>query len=127
MGDAAHTTHFAIGSGTKLAMQDAMALAAQLTPGADLEAALDAYERQRRADIAPLQRTALSSSRWFEDLDRYVDQDAMRFAYSLSNRRGEYPLWRYWLLVATQREPLRQLQRRLLSVRRWARARRRST
>ncbi len=127
MGDAAHTTHFAIGSGTKLAMQDATVLAAQLTPGADLEAALDAYERQRRADIAPLQRSALSSSRWMEDLDRYVDQDAMRFAYSLANRRGEYPLWRYWLLVATQREPLRQLQRRLLSVRRWARARRRST
>jgi 2-polyprenyl-6-methoxyphenol hydroxylase-like FAD-dependent oxidoreductase len=127
MGDAAHTTHFAIGSGTKLAMQDATALAARLTPGADLEAALDAYERQRRADIAPLQRAALRSSRWFEDLDRYVDQDAMRFAYSLFNRRGEYPLWRYRLHVATQRESLRQLQRRLLSVRRWARARRRST
>jgi 2-polyprenyl-6-methoxyphenol hydroxylase-like FAD-dependent oxidoreductase len=127
MGDAAHTTHFGIGSGTRLAMQDAMALAAQLTPGADLEAALDAYERQRRADIAPSQRAALSSSRWFEDLDRYVDQDGVGFAYSLLNRLGEYPRWRYWVIVATQREPLRQLLRRLLSVRRWARARRRST
>ena len=127
MGDAAHTTHFAIGSGTKLAMQDAMVLAARLSSGADLEAALEAYERQRRADIAPLQREALSNSRWFEDMDRYVDQDAVQFTYSLFNRRGDYPLWRYRLHVATQREPLRQLQRRLLSVRRWARARRRST
>jgi 2-polyprenyl-6-methoxyphenol hydroxylase-like FAD-dependent oxidoreductase len=126
MGDAAHTTHFGIGSGTKLAMQDAMALAAQLTSGADLEAALDAYERQRRADIAPAQRAALSSSRWFEDVDRYVDQDGVRFAYSLLSRLGEYPRWRYWIIVATQRAPLRQLQRRALWVRRRARARRRS-
>ncbi|WP_199255250.1 FAD-dependent monooxygenase [Mycolicibacterium mengxianglii] len=126
MGDAAHTTHFGIGSGTKLAMQDAMALAARLTPGANLEAALDAYERQRRADIAPPQQAALSSSRWFEDLDRHVDQDGVRFAYSLLSRLGEYPRWRYWIVVATQREPLRQLQRGILSVRRWARARRRS-
>jgi anthraniloyl-CoA monooxygenase len=122
MGDAAHTTHFAIGSGTKLAMQDAMVLASRLTSDADLEAALEAYGRQRRADIAPLQREALSNSRWFENLDRYVDQDAVQFTYSLFNRRGDYPLWRYRLHVATQRKPLRQLQRSLLSVRRWARA-----
>lgn len=126
MGDAAHTTHFGIGSGTKLAMQDAIVLADKLTSGADLDAALDAYGRQRRADIAPAQRAALSSSRWFEDVDRYVDQAGLQFAYSVLSRLGEFPRWRYWAIVATQRAPLRHIQRGLLSVRRSARARRRT-
>ena len=73
-----------------------MVLAARLTPGADLDAALDAYERQRRADIAPLQREALRNSRWFENLDRYVDQDALQFALTAVQPPERLPLfWRY--------------------------------
>jgi anthraniloyl-CoA monooxygenase len=56
MGDAAHTTHFAIGSGTKLAMQDAIALSEALATGDPLPAALDAYEHRRETALAPLQR-----------------------------------------------------------------------
>jgi anthraniloyl-CoA monooxygenase len=126
MGDAAHTTHFAIGSGTKLAMQDAIGLAEKLRGHESLEAALAAYGRERRAAIAPLQRAALSSSEWFEQVHQYTDQDATQFSYSLSNRRGEYPLWRYLLHVAAQRQPVRVLLRRALTARRRLRARRRT-
>jgi 2-polyprenyl-6-methoxyphenol hydroxylase-like FAD-dependent oxidoreductase len=129
MGDAAHTTHFAIGSGTKLAMQDAIGLAGKLASieaGGDLEAALIGYEEERKAALAPLQRAALASSLWFEDVEHYTDQDNTQFAYSLSNRRGEYPLWRYLLHVAVQRQAARVVLRRMLSGRRWLRARRRA-
>ena len=125
MGDAAHTTHFAIGSGTKLAMQDAMALAEELAAADELPAALDAYEQRRKAAIAPLQRAAKASSEWFERAEDHVDLPATQFAYALSNRRGEYPAWRYLLHVATQRTARRVLLRWALSTRRWSRARRR--
>jgi 2-polyprenyl-6-methoxyphenol hydroxylase-like FAD-dependent oxidoreductase len=126
MGDAAHTTHFAIGSGTKLAMQDAISLAEKLDGRGSLDAALKAYEEERRTALAPLQRAALRSSEWFEEVHRYTHQGAARFAYSLSNRRGEYPLWRYLLHVAVQWQVARVLLRGMLSARRWARARRRA-
>ncbi len=130
MGDAAHTTHFAIGSGTKLAMQDAIGLAGKLAlmqaTGGRLDAALTAYEEERRAALAPLQQAALASSEWFEDVEHYTDQDTTQFSYSLSNRRGEYPLWRYLLHVAVQRQVARMMLRRMLSGRRWIRARRRA-
>jgi anthraniloyl-CoA monooxygenase len=126
MGDAAHTTHFAIGSGTKLAIQDAIGLAEKLTASGDLEEALRAYEEERRSALVPLQRAALRSSEWFEDVARYVGQDATQFAYSLSNRRGDYPTWRYVLHIATQRVALRTFLRWLLSARKWVRSRRRA-
>ena len=125
MGDAAHTTHFAIGSGTKLATQDAIALAEALSAGDDLAMALDGYEQRRKAALAPLQRAAKASSEWFERLPDYVDQPATPFAYALSNRRGEYPTWRYLLHVSTQRPAPRTLLRWALSARKWSRARRR--
>ncbi|MGK5677691.1 FAD-dependent monooxygenase [Actinoplanes sp. URMC 104] len=125
MGDAAHTTHFAIGSGTKLAIQDAMALADELAEGCDLPAALERYEHRRRAAIAPLQRAALASSQWFERMPEYADLPSTRFSYALSDRRGEYPLWRYLLHLSTQQSVPRALLRRALSARRWSRARRR--
>src|SRR6185312_11474916 len=62
IGDAAHTTHFAIGSGTKLAMQDAMALAEALSTEDDSAVALERYEHRRKSALAPLQRAALASS-----------------------------------------------------------------
>ncbi|GIF16500.1 FAD-dependent monooxygenase [Actinoplanes teichomyceticus] len=129
MGDAAHTTHFAIGSGTKLAMQDAMALAdaiaGGIADGTALSAALERYEHRRRVALAPLQRAARASSAWFERMPEYADLPARRFSYALSNRRGEYPAWRYLLHMSTQGTAGRTMLRWTLSARRWHRARRR--
>ncbi|GAB2622818.1 FAD-binding monooxygenase [Paractinoplanes abujensis] len=125
MGDAAHTTHFAIGSGTKLAMQDAMALADSLAAGGPLAPALERYEHRRRAALAPLQRAARASSEWFERMPEYADLPSARFSYALSDRRGEYPSWRYLLHLSTQRAVPRAMLRSALGVRRRSRARRR--
>jgi anthraniloyl-CoA monooxygenase len=125
MGDAAHTTHFAIGSGTKLAMQDAMALASAISSGDPLPVALERYEHRRKAAMAPLQKAARSSSAWFERLPEYADLPARQFSYALSNRRGEYPTWRYLLHMATQTRVPRTVLRWTLSARRSIRARRR--
>jgi anthraniloyl-CoA monooxygenase len=124
-GDAAHTTHFAIGSGTKLAMQDAMALADALAAGDALPVALERYEHRRKTALAPLQRAAKASSEWFERFGDYADLPAKEFSYALSDRRGEYPRWRYRLHVATQSPAPRAVLRWALSTRRWLRARRR--
>ncbi|GIE91787.1 FAD-dependent monooxygenase [Actinoplanes regularis] len=129
MGDAAHTTHFAIGSGTKLAMQDAMALADAVADGfadsAALAAALEQYEHRRKVALAPLQRAAHASSAWFERMPEYAELPAKRFSYALSDRRGEYPAWRYLLHMSTQGTVPRTMLRWTLSARRWHRARRR--
>jgi 2-polyprenyl-6-methoxyphenol hydroxylase-like FAD-dependent oxidoreductase len=125
MGDAAHTTHFAIGSGTKLAMQDAMALAGALAAGDGLPASLERYEHRRKAALAPLQRAAAASSEWFERMPAYANLPAKQFSYALSNRRGDYPRWRYLLHLTTQATAPRTLLRQALSLRRWVRARRR--
>ncbi|MEU4619390.1 FAD-dependent monooxygenase [Actinoplanes sp. NPDC023801] len=126
MGDSAHTTHFAIGSGTKLAMQDAMALADAVASGDDLAVALERYEHRRKAALAPLQRAARASSNWFEHMPDYAHLPARRFSYALSNRRGEYATWRYLLHMATQSTIPRTILRWTLSARRWSRARRRT-
>jgi 2-polyprenyl-6-methoxyphenol hydroxylase-like FAD-dependent oxidoreductase len=125
LGDAAHTTHFAIGVGTKLAIQDAVGLAENLAGNADLDAALTSYEAQRRAAVEPMQRAARRSAEWFENLPRHVDQNATRFAYSLWNRRGEHPVWRYALHLASQHAAVRAMVRWLLTGRKWVRSRRR--
>jgi 2-polyprenyl-6-methoxyphenol hydroxylase-like FAD-dependent oxidoreductase len=125
IGDAAHTTHFAIGSGTKLAMQDAMALADALAGDDDLPVALERYEHRRKTALAPLQRAAKASSEWFERAGDYTALPAKEFSYALSDRRGEYPRWRYRLHVATQSAVPRTLLRWALGVRRSLRARRR--
>ncbi|MFI8364101.1 bifunctional salicylyl-CoA 5-hydroxylase/oxidoreductase [Streptomyces sp. NPDC085612] len=87
LGDAAHTAHFSIGSGTKLAVEDALALseAVAAAPG-DVPAALAAYERARRPAVASTQRAAAASRRWFEELAGYVDQPARQFAFNLLTR-----------------------------------------
>jgi anthraniloyl-CoA monooxygenase len=127
MGDAAHTTHFAIGSGTKLAIQDAMALADAVATGDDLTVALERYEHRRKTSMAPLQRAALASSKWFESMPDCADLPANQFSYALSNRRGQYPTWRYVLHLSTQRQVPRAVLRWTLSARRRLRARRRTT
>ncbi|MGC9437353.1 bifunctional salicylyl-CoA 5-hydroxylase/oxidoreductase [Streptomyces sp. WG5] len=86
LGDAAHTAHFSIGSGTKLAVEDALALAACLEEQPTLEAALTAYEAERRPVVASTQRAAKASLEWFEDLPRYLDQPPRRFAFNLLTR-----------------------------------------
>ncbi|AVH61087.1 MULTISPECIES: bifunctional salicylyl-CoA 5-hydroxylase/oxidoreductase [Streptomyces] len=86
LGDAAHTAHFSIGSGTKLAVEDALALAACLEERAGLEEALTAYEEERRPVVASTQRAARASLEWFENLARYLDQPARQFAFNLLTR-----------------------------------------
>ncbi|MGH3780754.1 MAG: FAD-dependent monooxygenase [Pseudonocardiaceae bacterium] len=125
MGDAAHTTHFSIGSGTTLAMQDAIGLADSLATHDDLQVALKQYEEKRRAEIADLQSAALSSVEWFENVPNYVDQPVTQFAYSLWKRRGHYPPWRYQLHLATQFATLRRLRRSISALRHRIQARRR--
>ncbi|RST05826.1 bifunctional salicylyl-CoA 5-hydroxylase/oxidoreductase [Streptomyces sp. WAC07149] len=86
LGDAAHTAHFSIGSGTKLAVEDALALAEALDRRPDVPSALAAYEEERRPAVASTQRAAAASMRWFEDLAGYVDQPARQFAFNLLTR-----------------------------------------
>jgi anthraniloyl-CoA monooxygenase len=92
MGDAAHTAHFSIGSGTKLAMEDAIALRDALTaasaPGRaiDIPAALAAYEARRRPEVEALQAAAQASLEWFEGTERYLELPPAQFAYSLLTR-----------------------------------------
>lgn len=86
LGDAAHTAHFSIGSGTKLAVEDALALAACLEENDTLPAALAAYETERRPVVRSTQRAARASLEWFEDLATYVDQPPHQFAFNLLTR-----------------------------------------
>ncbi len=86
LGDAAHTAHFSIGSGTKLAMEDALALAACLRENARIGAALAAYEAERRPVVASTQRAAQASLEWFENLGQYTGQEPEQFAFNIMTR-----------------------------------------
>jgi anthraniloyl-CoA monooxygenase len=87
MGDAAHTAHFSIGSGTKLALEDSIELARSIGkhPG-DLAAALRHYEDVRSVEVLKIQNAARNSTEWFEHVDRYVNLPPEQFAYSLLTR-----------------------------------------
>jgi len=87
IGDAAHTAHFSIGSGTKLAMEDSIALVdAVRAHGNDVPAALAAYQKARWLDVAKLQRSAETSQAWFENIGRYRDTPAEAFTMSMMTR-----------------------------------------
>jgi anthraniloyl-CoA monooxygenase len=86
IGDAAHTAHFSIGSGTKLAMEDAIALARILGEQPELCKALPAYEEERRIEALRLQNAARNSMEWFENVRRYARLAPEQFAYSLLTR-----------------------------------------
>ncbi|MFC9497788.1 bifunctional salicylyl-CoA 5-hydroxylase/oxidoreductase [Streptomyces sp. NPDC056982] len=86
VGDAAHTAHFSIGSGTKLAVEDALALAACLQEQPTTAEALAAYEAERRPVVASTQRAARASLEWFENIGLYLDQPARQFAFNLLTR-----------------------------------------
>jgi anthraniloyl-CoA monooxygenase len=87
MGDAAHTAHFSIGSGTKLALEDAIDLAARIEarPG-DLMAALAEYEAHRSVEVLRIQNAARNSTEWFENVERHARLEPEQFAYSLLTR-----------------------------------------
>tara|TARA_A100001391_G_scaffold119169_2_gene80965 strand:+ start:24409 stop:26679 length:2271 start_codon:yes stop_codon:yes gene_type:complete len=91
LGDAAHTAHFSIGSGTKLALEDAIKLAEVLDrPGLDdrvqLTSALEEYKDVRQVEVLKIQNSARNSTEWFENLDRYLGFDLPQFTYSLMTR-----------------------------------------
>ncbi|MBV6696760.1 bifunctional salicylyl-CoA 5-hydroxylase/oxidoreductase [Kitasatospora aureofaciens] len=86
LGDAAHTAHFSIGSGTKLAMEDALALAACLHEHPGLDEALTAYETERRPVVESTQRAAQASLEWFENIGMYVHQEPTQFCFNLLTR-----------------------------------------
>ena len=86
VGDAAHTAHFSIGSGTKLALEDSIALARILGEEPVLERALERYQEERKTEALRLQNAARNSMEWFENVRRYVHLDPPQFAYSLLTR-----------------------------------------
>ncbi len=86
LGDAAHTAHFSVGSGTRLAMDDATALRDALAAHQSLPAALAAYEAARRPAVESLQRAAIASADWFEHVERHASLDDDRFAFALLTR-----------------------------------------
>ncbi|MFM2208853.1 MAG: hypothetical protein RIQ96_496 [Pseudomonadota bacterium] len=90
MGDAAHTAHFSIGSGTKLAVEDAIDLAdefaAAAKSGDSIDAVLQRYEARRSVEVLKIQNAARNSTEWFENVDRYTGMEVEQFAYSLLTR-----------------------------------------
>jgi len=87
LGDAAHTAHFSIGSGTKLAMEDSIALADAVAANVDsIPRALEVYEDARRIDVLKVQRAAQTSLEWFENSARYLGQSPERFVFNLMTR-----------------------------------------
>ncbi|MCO5057829.1 MAG: bifunctional salicylyl-CoA 5-hydroxylase/oxidoreductase [Rhizobiaceae bacterium] len=86
MGDAAASAHFSIGSGTKLALESAIALAGYMHSEPGLAAAFEKYEDARRTEVLKLQSAARNSLEWFEDVERYLHLDPVQFNYSLLTR-----------------------------------------
>ena len=88
MGDAAHTTHFTIGSGTRLALLDAISLAGCLQEETSIAAALDRYEQERQSALLRAQSEARFSARWFENVSRYMDLEPPQVFDLLMERRS---------------------------------------
>ncbi|GAB3104706.1 bifunctional salicylyl-CoA 5-hydroxylase/oxidoreductase [Aestuariicella hydrocarbonica] len=87
MGDAAHTAHFSIGSGTKLALEDAIELSRSLaTTSGDLQAGLQHYSKVRSIEVLKIQNAARNSTDWFENIARYAGMEPQQFNYSLLTR-----------------------------------------
>ena len=118
-GDSAHTTHFSAGEGTRLAIEDAIALAENVQRYANLEKALESYERQRRAEIRHTQNESRLSAQWFENLSRYIDLKPHQFGALVHARRSALlpllPPRLFYHLNQASREIgiLRQIRRRI--------------
>src|SRR5947209_12374656 len=108
IGDAAHTAHFSIGSGTKLAMEDALALAACLHENPSVDGALSAYEVERRPVVESAQRAAQASLEWFENISQYTHQEPLQFAFNLLTRSRRVT---YWNLKARDPEFVAEVER----------------
>ncbi|MFF8603843.1 FAD-dependent monooxygenase [Streptomyces sp. NPDC015232] len=118
LGDAAHTTHYSIGAGTTLALEDALALADALRAhGTDLPTALAVYGRRRRDELVPAQSAARYSAQWYENLPRYMRLEPHRMFALLGQRHSpllpHVPPQLYYHLdrAAGSLEPLRRLKR----------------
>ncbi|MGW2490926.1 FAD-dependent monooxygenase [Streptomyces sp. NPDC001606] len=117
LGDAAHTTHYSIGAGTTLALEDAMCLATALTEHTTLPQALAAYERRRTSELLSAQSAARYSAQWYENLPRYIDLPPHRMFALLGQRHSPLlpyvPPQLYYGLdkAAGQLEVLRRLKR----------------
>jgi anthraniloyl-CoA monooxygenase len=126
LGDAAHTTHFTIGSGTRLAMIDAMALAEYLYDEETLARALATYDQDRRRSLRRTQASARTSMAWFEHMDRHTHPEtATALAFAMTTRGGGNTPWSYQLFRAAQIPAIHKVQRRCDDVGRWLGARRR--
>lgn len=86
LGDASATAHFSIGSGSKLGLESAIALADYLHSEADIQTAFARYQEERRVDVLRLQSAARNSTEWFEEVERYLNLDPVQFNYSLMTR-----------------------------------------
>jgi 2-polyprenyl-6-methoxyphenol hydroxylase-like FAD-dependent oxidoreductase len=126
LGDAAHTTHFTIGSGTRLAIIDAIDLAQALYEHPEsVPLALREYEKQRRRPMNRSQAAARSSMAWYEHADRYTDRDGVAFAAAMAARQGPLPPWRHQVHNAEQLAPVRTVHRWYETGRRFYLARKR--
>ncbi len=83
IGDAAHTAHFSIGSGTKLAMEDAISLVRHVSDAKDVQSGLASYQTERSVEAQKLQSAARNRMEWFENVARYENMEPLQFAYSL--------------------------------------------
>ncbi|TQE17497.1 FAD-binding monooxygenase [Streptomyces ipomoeae] len=117
LGDAAHTTHYSIGAGTTLALEDALCLAEALRTHPQREAALAAYERRRRSELLRLQSAARYSAQWYENLQRYIHLPPEQMFALLGQRHSPLlpyvPPQLYYRLdrAAGRLEALRRLKR----------------
>ncbi|MFI1566631.1 FAD-dependent monooxygenase [Streptomyces sp. NPDC020490] len=117
VGDAAHTTHYSIGAGTTLALEDAIALAGALREPAPLPYALDRYERERKKALLPVQSAARYSAQWYENLQRYIHLPPERMFALLGQRHSPLlpyvPPQLYYRIdhAVGQSEALRRLKR----------------
>ena len=108
IGDSAHASHFSMGMGTTLAIEDAIALAENLNRHDDLELALKSYERRRIAESLPVLIGARYSERWFENISRYMDLEPQQLGVLFGARRSPItallpPRVSYALLLAAKR------------------------
>ncbi|MEU5343972.1 MULTISPECIES: FAD-dependent monooxygenase [unclassified Streptomyces] len=117
LGDAAHTTHYSIGAGTTLALEDAIALAHSLSSEPELAPALVAYEKKRKAELLSVQSAARHSAQWYESLPRYIDLPPAQMFALLGQRHSPLlpyiPPQLYYRIdrAAGQLEALRRLKR----------------
>jgi len=126
VGDAAHTTHFSIGAGTREAIKDATALAWCLGNTPDTTTALADYDRRRRPDLERAQATARRKMAWCEDMDRHAGLDPSAFSAAMSGRPAPGPLERCRDRL-DQLGPLRRIRTRAETAARQDRARQRVT